>query len=296
MKKLAFLFFILLHVSYIFGQNLEDLLDEETEKTTEFVSAIFKSTKIVDGQSIENPAKGEFNFLICHHFGTLNSGFYDFYGLDESNIKLGLQFGITDRIALSVGRSSFDKIYDASAKVKIIQQQKGLKNIPFGISLYTEIAASALDYRDFDLPVVFEHRLSYAAQLLIASKLSELLSIQLSPTVVHQNLVNFSKEPNTKYALGIGGRIKLSKRTSINPEYFYNLNFRDFYNDHLSLGFDFETGGHIFQLYFGNSRAISTPQFIGETNGNWLDGDIRFGFSIHRFFVYSNKNKKNELY
>ena len=110
------------------------------------------------------------------------------------------------------------------------------------------------------------------------------MTLQLSPTMVHYNLVEIKNEPNDKYAIGFGGRQKLTNRISVNAEYFYQLNDKR-NNNVLSLGFDIQTGGHVFQLHFSNSPAMIDPEFITQTTGEWLKGDIYFGFNISRVFT-----------
>jgi len=124
---------------------------------------------------------------------------------------------------------------------------------------------------------------------MIARKFNQSFSFQITPTLVHRNLVGTEFDPNDLYVLGAGGRLKITKRMSLNAEYFYMFNPREYmstkvYNP-LSIGFDLETGGHVFQLIFTNSLAMIEKGFIGETTGSWLKGDIHFGFNISRVFT-----------
>ncbi len=131
-------------------------------------------------------------------------------------------------------------------------------------------------------------------QILIARKFSQSLSLQISPTYIHKNLVPLPEDQNNIFALGMGGRYKLSRKISINGEYFYLLPGETARNNinSLSFGFDIETGGHVFQLQFTNSQAMFARGFITETTGEWLNGDIFFGFNIYRVFP-SHKKRKN---
>ena len=90
-------------------------------------------------------------------------------------------------------------------------------------------------------------------------------------TFVHQNLVSLASEPNDMFAIGIGGRQKITKRISINVEYYYQIpNYKlKGTTNVLSVGFDIETGGHVFQLHFSNSTGMNERAFITETSGNW---------------------------
>ena len=131
---------------------------------------------------------------------------------------------------------------------------------------------------------ILSNQLVYTNQILVARKINRNLTIQLSPTIVHYNLVEITDESNDKLAFGIGGRQKLTKRISLNTEYFYQLNDKRYQNV-LSLGFDIETGGHVFQLHLSNSPAMIDSEFITRTTGKWLSGDIFFGFNISRVFT-----------
>ncbi len=261
--------------------DLLNMLDNDYEPI--YVSYLFKGTKVVNGQSIELPAKGVLQFNIQHRFGTLNSGLYNLYGLDYSQVRLSFDYGIKDWLAVGVGRSSSLKTIDANSKIKLKRQVK--EGFPFTI-----VANSAVYLKQWQYSTVQEeifllvNQLSYANQILLARKINRNLTLQLSPTMVHYNSVEVKDESNDKYAIGFGGRQKLSKRISVNAEYFYQLNDKR-NNNVLSLGLDIETGGHVFQLHFSNSPAMIDPEFITRTTGEWLKGDVYFGFNISRVFT-----------
>ena len=247
------------------------------------VTFLFKGTKVVNGQSVELPAKGVLQFNIQHRFGTLNSGLYNLYGLDFSQVRISFDYGIKDWLGVSIGRSSSVKIIDANSKIRVKRQIKD--GFPFTVLINSAAYLKQWQYaqgqkEDF----VFSDQLSYTNQILIARKINRNLTLQLSPTIVHYNLVEIKNEPHDKYALGIGGRQKLTKRISLNSEYFFQLNDKR-NNNVLSLGFDIETGGHVFQLHLSNSPAMIDPEFITKTTGEWLKGSIYFGFNISRVFT-----------
>ncbi len=286
---LCSILFIILKITPCRAQNLDSLLQVETDsnKEKEYVEATFKSTRIILGQSIENKAYGELNFLISHHFGNISDGSYHLYGLDYSEIRLGFEYGITDWLTIGIGRSSFNKIFDGSFKLKILRQSTGEKNIPFSISFYSNIALNSLHWANPDRANRFDSRLSYAYELLIARKLNSSLSLQLTPSMIHRNLVKTPADQNDVFSVGVGGRIKMSKRFSLNAEYYYLLPGKtadDFY-DSFSVGVDIETGGHVFQIFLTNSNGMIEQSFIPETTGSWLKGNIRLGFNISRTFT-----------
>lgn len=266
--------------------DLMSLLEEDTP-TTDLTYATFKTSRIVNGQSIESPAPGVLLFIISHHFGELNTGPYELFGLDQSTIRLGLEYGISDFISLGFGRSSWEKTYDGFVKAKLLRQQKGKRNIPLSISAFSSIALNSLKWQNPERKNYFSSRLSFVHQLLIARKFSSSLSIQLTPSIIHKNLVPTEADKNTAFALGMGGRYKLNQRLAVNAEYFYLL--PDQYvaetQNTLSIGLDIETGGHVFQLHITNAKPMFERGFITETTGRWDKGDLYFGFNISRVFT-----------
>lgn len=264
--------------------DLLSLLGEQ--ELTDFTYATFKTNRIINLHSVENTSKGVLDIKISHRFGFLNGGVYELFGLDQASIRIGADYGITDRIMVGFGRSSFEKTYDGFAKVKLLRQSKGSKSMPVTASLLASTAVKTVEFQDPDRENYFSSRLYYVFQGLIGRKFNESVSLQLSPTIVHRNLVRFSSEANDVFSLGMGGRIKLNKRTTLNTEYIYVPpgQLAPGYRNSLSIGFDIETGGHVFQLHFTNSTSMIEKGFITETIGNWADGDIHFGFNVSRVF------------
>jgi Membrane bound beta barrel domain (DUF5777) len=268
-------------------------LEEETndEVKIEYAYATFKATRIVNSQSIENVPKKDLLFVIQHRFGNINDGIYEFFGLDNPTIRFGLDYGINDRITIGVGRSSFQKTYDGYLKVKLTRQVKGEKNFPLGISFFS--SASYLSLKPFESEggLNTSQRMAYVNELLFARKFSSKFSFQLTPALVHRNYVT-APQPNDIWALGAGGRIKLTQRVSLNLDYVYQFNNPDkgtIYYDMISVGFDIETGGHVFSLHVTNSDGMTERYFIAETTGDILNGDLFFGFNISRVFHIGKK-------
>jgi opacity protein-like surface antigen len=300
MRRL-FLALILSLISFgIFAQDdLMNIINQDSTKEINYTTATFKSTRVMNGHSIERMVPGQLDVRISHRFGTLNSGGYNFFGLDQSNIHLGLEYGIFKWLMIGVGRSEFEKTYDGFAKFSILRQSSGAKVMPVSVSVVTSIALKTLKFADQTRTNYFTSRLAYVTQILVARKINEAFSVQLTPSYLHRNLVATELDPNDIYALGAGARVKLSKRISLNGEYYYIANPKTYmsqqiYNP-LSLGFDIETGGHVFQLFFTNSLGMTEKQFIGATTGQWKKGDIHFGFNISRVFTLK-KNKKPPNY
>jgi hypothetical protein len=278
-----------------YGQDdLMNLLDSAASPVINYTTATFKSTRIMNGHSIERMPKGQLDVRISHRFGTINSGLYNFFGLDQATIHLGMEYGITNRVMVGIGRGTYEKTVDGFAKFSILRQSSGAKEMPVSLSFFTSAAINTLHWSDPARTNYFSSRLAYTNQVLVGRKFSKAISFQLTPTMVHRNLVPTELDPNDLWAIGAGGRIKLSKRISFNAEYYYVINKSDFMSqpiyDPLSVGVDIETGGHVFQIILTNSTATIEKGFIGETTGRWKNGDIHIGFNISRIF---NLNKKS---
>jgi len=276
--------------------------DSKKEKKRDYATATFKTSRLINGHSIENAAAGVMDFKVSHRFGMINKGSYELFGLDQATMRMGLDYGISNRLMIGVGRSTFQKQYDAFGKLKILRQSKGGRwPSPISISAVSTVMLKTLKWENPKRQNFYTSRLSFAHQLIIARKFSEGLSLQLMPSFVHYNLASTVNEPNDIFALGAGGRIKLSKRLSFNVEYYHVLPLSfvegESYmitgtKNSLAVGFDIETGGHVFQLHFTNSTGMTEKTFITETTGDFFKGDIHFGFNISRVFTIKNRKKK----
>jgi hypothetical protein len=276
--------------------NLLDMLEKEDAKKpiTDFTTATFKTTRLINAHSIEQLMGGVLDVKISHRFGTLNSGAYELFGLDNASIRLGADYGITNWLMVGIGRSSYEKQYDGFLKVKLLRQSKGARSMPFSLSGFAGMYYNTLKWSDPTRTNYYTSRINYVFQLLLARKFSEGFSLQLSPTVTHYNLVPKTTDPNDLLSVGIGARQKLTKRISLNVEYYYQIPGYKLEGSEnaFSAGFDIETGGHVFQLIFTNSTGIAENQYITKTNGQWQKGDIHFGFNIARVFTLQKPKHK----
>lgn len=298
MKKLVPLFLVFSIVLNGYTQELDEILEKESTTETNVVLGTFNGTRILNGHSVETREKGILEFLIHHRFGAVNSGFDDLFGLDESNIRLGFEYSFTDDLVVAIGRSSFEKTFDGYVKYRLLKQKTGAQKFPISVTLFGSAARKSLKDYDPDNKPSFSERLVYSSQILIAKKFNDRFSFQLTPTYIHFNRVPFDEDPNDIVALGFGTRVKISKRVSLNGEYFYTADsFKSIdTKNSIALGIDIETGGHIFQLIFANSRSMIEKGFIAETTGNFFKGDIHFGFNISRAFQISKPKTKQKLY
>ncbi len=256
------------------------------------VTGAFKSSMIINAHSVEFIGKGVLDFRILHRFGTLESGISEMFGLDEASMRIGLDYGISNGLTVGFGRTSSSKELDFFLKKKIIQQSKGTGSVPFSLALVSGAVIKTGSWPDPDGKYEFKHRLSYYHMLLIGSKINSRLSVQISPAFVHRNRVSI-KEDNNNWAMGLGGRLKLTKRLALTADYFYVFNGldKDRSFNPLAIGIDIETGGHVFQLHFSNSTGMNEKAFITGTTGRWNKGEARFGFNLSRVFQLGKAKK-----
>jgi len=287
--------FILLTPFSVFAQDdsLMNLLNEEVKPERQEVEYTFKSTRVINAQSIERMHQGQLDFRINHRFGQLNLGSYELWGLDQAVMNFCLEYGITNWLQVGIRRGNVDKLYDGSMKLSLIRQSKGgIHNMPVAISFFSDFSLATIkdsaryhkDTRD---------RFAYTNQFIIARKFTENFSLEILPTYVHRNLAAFD-EKNDILALGVGGRYKLTRRLGLSFEYFYANNSKKTttkYFNPVSLGFDLETGGHVFQLFLTNSLNMVENRVIAETQGDIMKNGIYFGFNISRVFG-GKKNKE----
>lgn len=282
MKKYILFSFFFTMFSYANAQ--EDLLNELEEETPAqiFEQPAFKAMKIGNLQSTKVAGKKDLYLYVSHRFGTLKDGLTTFFGFDNANTKIQLVYGIFDGVQLGISRESIRKTYAAHAKVSFLKQSE---KFPLNVVGYAT-ANIRTDVRKEQFPFLkFGDRMSYAFQVLVSRRLNNKLSLEIAPTFVRQNLVLEPFQDHNQIALGIGGRIKLSKRMSFNADYVYNFSRHEnsIYTNPLTIGVDIETGGHVFQLLFSNAQSTNEPGFISNAEGKWFE-DVFFGFNIVRVF------------
>jgi len=277
----ALLFLSIFSSGLAFAQ--EDLLkDIDTITTnTDTSQPAFKALQIVTGQSTKLAAKKEWYMIVAHRFGDVSAGFKDFFGLDNASTKLGVIYGISDGLSVSLSRETNMKTFEGAAKYRLIRQDE---NFPVDIVGYNVMGVNTEIDKDTYPHLRFSDRLSYLTQALISRRFSDKFSLQLTPSYVHKNLYEPTIEDKNQFLAGVGGRYKISKRVSVNAEYFVNFDNHSFYKNPLSLGVDVETGGHVFQLLFTNSQINSDIGYLTNASGNWGKGHIFFGFNLYRVF------------
>jgi hypothetical protein len=266
--------------------GLLSLLDEQY--SIDHVTNAFKSPRVINTHSMEMLSPGTMDFRILHRFGDISRGAYELFGLDQASMRLGLDFGITSNLSAGIGRSTAKKEVDGFLKYRILWQSTGRRNIPVSVVWVSGMTVNGLkDPIGIEgVQVKFTRRLGYYHELIIGRKFSDRFTLQVSPTLIHNNIVANKLTPNELLACGIGGRFKFTKRIAFVWDYTYvinrfppNINYNP-----LSVGFDIETGGHVFQLHFSNAVGMNERAYISDANSNWLKGEVRFGFNLSRVF------------
>jgi len=289
MKKHVLFVLFVFSVQFISGQDLMALLDSANNSAAskEYIQGTFKSVRLINGYTTEIAEKNDLVFTISHRFDPINKGLYELFGLDQSVIRFGFEYGLTNWLSLGIGRSSFEKLYDGFFKIKLAKQSSGEHSFPFTITWMEGMAVKTLKYTDTLSDHPASDRFYYSHELFISRKFNHYFSAQIVPTLVHRNMVKTKEEQNLVPAIGFGGNVTVNKWLSFSGEYFYLLpgNTADNYSNSLALGVELESGGgHIFQINLSNSHGMTEKAFIPETTGKWLDGDIQIGFNIIRVF------------
>ncbi|HTK19458.1 MAG TPA: DUF5777 family beta-barrel protein [Mucilaginibacter sp.] len=292
MKKLFFLIIIL---SPLAGLAQDDMaLLSKTDSAKEYVSATFKGTRIINFESVEVPGKRVLEFMIQHRFGQINGGVNSFFGMDNgATIRFGLGYSFNGRLEIGIGRTSYEKLVDTYLKYRLLRQSTD-GSMPVSVTLFggaycttqQDPDAAANGYNKY---TYFGDRLAYCIEPIIARKFSDNFSLQFSPTYIHYNLVEAITDKNNAFALGMAGRYKFTKRMAVTAEYgirYMSYTASQSYHNTLGIGWEIETGGHVFQMFITNSTGIADPQFMTHTTNSWSNGGISLGFNISRAFNF----------
>lgn len=304
-----FLGVLLFHSALLSAQDDSlwvDLLEDPVAiPGSEKVHSAFKTTKVINQQSLELVDAGVFDFKMSHRFGPLNSGIDKAFGLDIATIRIGGEFGVTPNLMVGLGRSNVkqEKNVDAYLKYRLLQQTTD-NHQPLSVLFFVGYDRRNTQYSVFNptmnkmelLEVASSARNAWVAQAILGKKISEELSLQFVPgwmlqSTVSPNLALSGQQgdiaTNTKshVFLGIGMRQKLTTRTTLNVDYIPILTNKGNAINSFSLGFDIETGGHVFQLQFTNSFGLNESLFIARNTDRWNQAGIRFGFNLSRVFT-----------
>jgi len=286
---------ILILLVFFQTQAQDDLLKlvDSSKPAKEYVSRAFKSSRVINGHSMEMIPKGNMDFRILHRFGLVNTGVNNLWGLDQATMRFGFDFGLLRDLTVGIGRSTVNKEWDGFIKYRAVQQSRGPGSFPISIVGVAGMTYSTMPWSDPNRENFTSSRIAYYGLIIFGRKFNDYLTLQVSPTMVHRNLVPLETDENDAYAIGLGGRLKLSRRVAFVLDYHYIISGVDknIYSNPLSMGVDIETGGHVFQLHFSNSQGMNEKAFITNTTDKWNKGEVRFGFNLSRMFVINKKTK-----
>ncbi len=289
-KTILFAFALSVSSSLFAQDDMLAGMDKETPR--QYVTNAFKSSRVINGHSMEFIGKGVLDVRILHRFGYVNSGFENLFGLDQASMRFGFDYGVTKDLTIGIGRSTFDKEYDGFIKYRAIPQTTGGKHpSPVSVVLVTGSTIIGTKWADPSRKNYFSSRMGYYNEVIVGRKFNENFSAQIAPTHVHVNLVSGKDYTNDFFAIGLGARYKISKRTAFVVDYHYLIKSGkdqtqfDLMKNPLAIGFDIETGGHVFQLHFSNSNGMNEKAFITNTTHSWGKGEISFGFNLSRVFT-----------
>ncbi len=318
-KNRTLLFWLLALVLPLGGFAQDDLmqrLEDAEPPKQQTVTATFKTTRVIQAHSIETVKAKTVDVRISHRFGNIystrndNDGPDSFFGFDNvADVRLAVEYGITDELMIGIGRSQMSNLVDGFVKWRFYTQTTDNKR-PLSLAFFGNIGVNASKepviyagvkdslVQTFGETSKFFHRLSYTAQLIIARKFSPSISIELLPTYIHRNFVRDPLDENAIFALGIAGRFKVSKRVAIIADYFYvfspyryNRLGTEFHMP-ISIGVEVETGGHVFHIDVSNARGIETNNFLVESPNSWEYAEIKLGFNISRVFNVGKRLQK----
>ncbi len=293
MKRILLVSSLIALVSFGYAQtdttDIFKMMDENDKKaaaaSTDYTTATFKSTRVIQGPSIETIGEGNMDFRILHRFAPISGGGKEMFGLDgPATIRFGLDYGITNRLMVGVGRNSYQKEFDGFVKYKLLRQSAGKVNMPITVTYIGTIMDVTDDAYLKANQITGSESITYAHALAIGRKFNDVFSFQVTPTIVHYNKAPQADAKNNQFSLGLATRVRISKRVNFTAEYYHRFDKMEGYEDALSLGFDFETGGHVFQLHFTNATGMTERTFITQT-ADKFGSNTRFGFNLTRIFT-----------
>jgi len=294
-RNAAVLVLLLIGTSAKAQEDLLNLVDKgDSKPKKEYVKYAFKSTRVINGHSMEFLSPGTMDFRILHRFGPTNQGYKNFFGLDQASMRMGFDFGLYRNLMIGFGRSTYKKEVDAYFKYAPLMQSTGTGSFPFTVAIVAGATLNTSPWQDTTIHNYLTTRLAYYYQVILGRKFTEGFTLQLTPTMVHNNLVPFTSQPNDVFSLGVGGRLKLTQRLAITWDYFHRFNGleKDVTFNPVSLGLDIETGGHVFQLHFSNATGMNERAFITETTNRIDKVELRFGFNLSRVFQIKKTKHK----
>jgi hypothetical protein len=267
---------------YTTGQSLLDKLEKEPIDTVAHVLGTFQGTRISIGHSVETRKKNTLEVSFMSRYWNVEQESSNSFIADRMCARFGLDYGISDKLTVGAGVGVPNGIFDGYFKYRLAQQKTDNSGIPFGITLvqagtYRTRRIIGIERRDD-----FGDKLASTTQLLIARKFTRNFSFQISPTFVHRTSSISSLDDPNHFAVGFGGRYKVSNHVSIVSEYYYVANPLESVETFgaFSLGTNWQVKNLLLQFKMTNNQIFTEDGFITQTtrNFNTRDGNFFFGF------------------
>lgn len=272
---------VLLFQLLIFATSL-NLSAQDTNLVIEPVKNVFQGTRFINLHSANVADKNELQLFIQHRFGDISGGFYEFFGLDESSSRIGLEYGLFNNFNVGLGRSSYMKTFDGFLKYRILTQSA---TVPLTI---TATATGSVPTIKDVIPEEydsFSDKASGNLQLHFAHSFKK-LGFQVSPGYIATGFIPVENDKYSFFTLAAGGSAKLSKKVSVNIEYLHRFEDKIDYANPLSASIDIDTGGHLFQIMISNSQQMYDQAIITNPTGDWTEGHLFLGFNLVREFNF----------
>lgn len=259
-----------------------NLSAQDSNQDNKPIKNVFQGTRFINLHSANVADKNELQLFIQHRFGDISGGFYDFFGLDESSSRIGLEYGLFNNFNVGVGRSSYMKTFDGFLKYRILEQSS---TIPLTIT--ATVAGSVPTIKDVfpDAFDSFSEKASGNLQVHFAHSFKK-LGFQVSPGYIATGFIPVENDKYSFFTLAAGTSAKLSKKVSVNIEYLHRFEDKIDYVNPLSASIDIDTGGHLFQIMISNSQQMYDQAIITNPAGDWTEGHLFLGFNLVREFNF----------
>ncbi len=280
-------------------QDLLDLLEKEQQDSSGYMPATFKMTRIAIGHSTEVRSQGVLDIFATNRFWNLPKERRDKNIALKLNSRIALEYGISDRLTIGVGGSTFEDLFDGHLKYKLLAQKKGLQATPINITLFQSASYISRGIGNQGSPYgsSTSDRLSFTSQVLLSRRISSNLSIQLAPTFIHKGFSFSSEDQQDFYALGIGARYKVGNHLSLVSEYYKTFNPISAFETYspFAIGLNWEIGDVMLQFMLTNAVSAVEDSFIAFTRNtfDFKDPNLNFGFNATYVIHFKNKLKKD---
>ncbi len=283
MKKLTILFSIILAGLVLLPINLKAQDDEPDNRP---VREPFSGSLLADQQTILTPYKGGLELIIHHRFGTMENGLQNLAGIyAPSNIRLGLHYGITDKLMIGWGTEKNNKLQELEVKYNIFNQTRSGSK-PVALAYYFNAALDSRDAVQFGENYAFTNRFSYFHQIIVARKFNDRLSVQFAPSFSHFNAVDQEVWHNDYLGISAGARFKAFGEFSIIAEYDQAFSYKETTETmktpkpNFLLGFEIGTPTHSFQLFAANYDKITPQKNLAFNMNDMMEGEILIGMNV----------------